>query len=67
MEIIVMATSQTQASNFEFKATADFNGDGKPDIFCRDQATGQNEVWFTMTSLNSGSGWQAVSSSKFKK
>jgi hypothetical protein len=43
MEIIVMATSQTQASNFEFKATADFNGDGKPDIFCRDQATGQNE------------------------
>ncbi len=41
-----MATSQTQASNFEFKATADFNGDGKPDIFWRNQATGQNEIWF---------------------
>ncbi len=45
-----------QNSGFAVKAVGDFDGDGKSDIFWRNQATGQNEIWFMngATVLNKG-------------
>lgn len=41
--------------NWKVVGIGDFNKDGKPDLLWRNQATGQNEVWFMNGAIKTGS------------
>jgi hypothetical protein len=42
----------TRSSNWTIEGAVDFNRDGSPDIFWRDQTTGNNEVWLLSETSN---------------
>ena len=67
------APQVTQDITVKASTRSDFNGDGKADIFWRDQNNGQNVVWFmngtTVSSYaftdSAGTNWSAVGVSDF--
>jgi hypothetical protein len=76
----ISSTTLVPGANYEVVGTADFNGDGTPDILWQNVTTGEASIWYmngttrigggpitnanSSTALQAGSSWQIVPQSR---